>query len=91
MGRNARRDVGVMTFAEATCPSEIRRKRMSRKESSLSTSPEKLGKDGLERDQANSQLKSRRGLMASLTLSLVWISYRSAFEGNEEIQTIGPD
>lgn len=48
MGRNATKEVAATVFAGETFPSEIRRKTMSRKKSSLSTSPEKLGRDRFE-------------------------------------------
>ena len=73
MGKNATREVTAMALAGGTCPSEIRRKKMSRKEWSLSTSPEKLERDRVE---WSSQRKSLREWMVLSTLSSVFISYR---------------
>lgn len=70
MGKNATTEVAAMAFAGATCPSEIRRKRMSRIGRSLSTSPEKLERDKVGYGRASSRQKGRREWMVSSTLSV---------------------
>jgi hypothetical protein len=74
-GRSGTKEAAAMAFVEGTYPSEIRRKRMSRKESSLSTSLERLGTDRVECDHESSQRKSQREWMGLATLSFVCISY----------------
>ena len=79
MGRSATREGAAMAFAEATGPSEITRKTMSRKKSSLWTSPEKLGRDRAEYDHVGSQQKSRREWTALSILPFVCIRYRGVW------------
>lgn len=74
-GRSEIKEVAAMTLVEGIYPSEIRRKTMSRRELSISTSREKLERDRVELHHASSRRKSRLEWMALWTLRFVWISY----------------